>query len=92
MHSGAESFLAGTASCRIETEDERIAWFVAIATVPAIVNVGVAYITRDRFTETIEISDARWAEFFKVASDQGVYPKSLDYKKAYTLQFVGGTK
>ncbi len=28
---------------------------LAIATVPAIVNVGVAYITRDRFTETIEI-------------------------------------
>lgn len=35
------------------------------------------------------MTDARWAEFFKVASDQGVYPKSLDYKKAYTLQFVG---
>lgn len=28
---------------------------LAIATVPAIVNVGVAYITRDRFSETIEI-------------------------------------
>ncbi len=34
------------------------------------------------------MSDARWAEFFKLASDQGVYPKTLDYKKAYTLQFV----
>ena len=34
------------------------------------------------------MSDARWAEFFKIASDQGVYPKTLDYKKAYTLQFV----
>lgn len=28
---------------------------LAIATVPAVVNVGVAYITRDRFTDTIEI-------------------------------------
>ncbi len=34
------------------------------------------------------MTDARWAEFFKVASDNGVYPKTLDYKKAYTLQFV----
>jgi NitT/TauT family transport system substrate-binding protein len=34
------------------------------------------------------MSDARWAEFFAVASSQGVYPKSLDYKKAYTLAFI----
>ena len=34
------------------------------------------------------MSDARWAEFFQVASEEGVYPKTLDYKKAYTLQFV----
>jgi len=34
------------------------------------------------------MTDARWAEFFKVASDQGVYPKDMDYKKAYTLQFL----
>ncbi|HEY9235033.1 MULTISPECIES: ABC transporter substrate-binding protein [Phenylobacterium] len=34
------------------------------------------------------MTDARWAEFFKVAADQGVYPKDLDYKKAYTLDFV----
>ncbi|NEX94192.1 ABC transporter substrate-binding protein [Caulobacter sp. 17J65-9] len=35
------------------------------------------------------MTDARWAEFFKVASEQGVYPKDLDYKRAYTLEFVG---
>jgi NitT/TauT family transport system substrate-binding protein len=35
------------------------------------------------------MTDARWAEFFKIASSQGVYPKDLDYKNAYTLQFVG---
>jgi NitT/TauT family transport system substrate-binding protein len=34
------------------------------------------------------MSDARWGEFFKVASDQGVYPKSLDWRRAYTLSFV----
>ena len=34
------------------------------------------------------MTDARWAEFFKVAADQGVYPKDMDYKSAYTLQFV----
>jgi NitT/TauT family transport system substrate-binding protein len=34
------------------------------------------------------MSDARWGEFFKMASGQGLYPADLDYKKAYTLQFV----
>jgi NitT/TauT family transport system substrate-binding protein len=33
------------------------------------------------------MTDARWAEFFKIASEQGVYPRDLDYKRAYTLQF-----
>jgi NitT/TauT family transport system substrate-binding protein len=35
------------------------------------------------------MTDARWATFFKVASSQGVYPKDLDYKGAYTLDFLG---
>ncbi len=35
------------------------------------------------------MTDARWAEFFAVASDQKVYPKTLDPKRAYTLQFLG---
>ena len=34
------------------------------------------------------MTDARWAEFFKIASEQGVYPPTMDYKRAYTLQFV----
>ena len=34
------------------------------------------------------MTDKRWGDFFQVASSQGVYPKTLDYKKAYTLQFV----
>lgn len=35
-----------------------------------------------------QMTDARWSEFFKVASDQGVYPKDMDYTQAYTLQFL----
>ncbi len=33
------------------------------------------------------MTDARWKDFFDMASSQGVYPKTLDYKKGYTLQF-----
>ena len=35
------------------------------------------------------MTDARWKAFFDVAAAQGVYPKSLDPKTAYTLQFLG---
>jgi NitT/TauT family transport system substrate-binding protein len=34
------------------------------------------------------MTDARWKTFFDMASGQGVYPASLDYKRAYTLQFL----
>jgi NitT/TauT family transport system substrate-binding protein len=34
------------------------------------------------------MTDARWKQFFDVMSSQGVYPKNLDYKAGYTLQFV----
>jgi NitT/TauT family transport system substrate-binding protein len=34
------------------------------------------------------MTDDRWAEFFTVAASQGVYAKDLDYRRAYTLQFV----
>ena len=34
------------------------------------------------------MSDARWTELFTVMSGAGAYPKDLDYKKAYTLDFV----
>jgi NitT/TauT family transport system substrate-binding protein len=33
------------------------------------------------------MTDARWKAFFDVASAQGVYPKTLDPKQAYTLAF-----
>jgi NitT/TauT family transport system substrate-binding protein len=34
------------------------------------------------------MADAQWKSFFDTASAIGLYPKDLDYKKAYTLQFV----
>jgi NitT/TauT family transport system substrate-binding protein len=34
------------------------------------------------------MTDVRWAQFFQVAASQGVYPKDLDYRSAYTLQFL----
>jgi len=33
------------------------------------------------------MTDARWKAFYDVAVAQGVYPKTLDPKRAYTLQF-----
>jgi NitT/TauT family transport system substrate-binding protein len=35
------------------------------------------------------MTDARWQTFFDMASAAGVYPKTLDVKKGYTLQFLG---
>ena len=35
------------------------------------------------------MTDARWKTFFDMAAGQGVYPKTLDPRRAYTLQFVG---
>ena len=34
------------------------------------------------------MTDARWRDFFETMAGAGVYPKNMDYKKAYTLQFV----
>jgi len=34
------------------------------------------------------MTDARWRNFFDTMSKAGVYPKDLDFRKAYTLQFV----
>lgn len=38
------------------------------------------------------MSDARWQAFFQVASAQGVYPAGMDYKRAYTLDFLAKAK
>jgi NitT/TauT family transport system substrate-binding protein len=34
------------------------------------------------------MTDARWRDFFQTMAGAGVYPKDMDYKKAFTLQFV----
>lgn len=34
------------------------------------------------------MTDARWAAFFEATSGQGVYPKDMDYKRAYSLDFL----
>jgi NitT/TauT family transport system substrate-binding protein len=34
------------------------------------------------------MTDARWAAFFAMASTEGVYPRTLDWRRAYTLAFL----
>lgn len=34
------------------------------------------------------MTDARWRDFFDTMAKAGLYPADMDYKKAYTLQFV----
>jgi len=34
------------------------------------------------------MTDAQWKTFFDTMSGEGLYPKKLDYKRAYTLKFV----
>ncbi len=34
------------------------------------------------------MTDARWADFYQMASSHGIYPKTLDFHRAYTLQFL----
>jgi NitT/TauT family transport system substrate-binding protein len=34
------------------------------------------------------MTDARWKDFYDTMSKAGLYPAGMDYKKAYTLQFV----
>ncbi len=35
------------------------------------------------------MNDARWKEFFDLMAADGLYPSTMDYRQAYTLQFVG---
>jgi NitT/TauT family transport system substrate-binding protein len=34
------------------------------------------------------MTEARWRDFFEVMAQQGLYPKDMDFKKAYTTRFV----
>jgi len=36
------------------------------------------------------MSEARWKSFFDTMASEGLYPRTLDWRKAYTLEFVGG--
>jgi NitT/TauT family transport system substrate-binding protein len=36
------------------------------------------------------MTDTRWKTFFDMASGQGIYPPSMAYREAYTLQFLTG--
>jgi NitT/TauT family transport system substrate-binding protein len=38
------------------------------------------------------MSDAKWKTFFDTMASEGLYPKGLDYRKAYTLKFVSKSK
>ena len=38
------------------------------------------------------MTEARWRDFYEVVAAQGQYPKDLDWKKAFTLQFVNKKK
>lgn len=38
------------------------------------------------------MTNDRWATFFNATTEQGLFPKSLDYRSAYTLQFLPRVK
>jgi NitT/TauT family transport system substrate-binding protein len=63
--------------------DELIAYGIAKMKQYGIVDSG------DALTNGIgAMNDARWREFHQLMAEQGLYPKDLDYRKAFTLQFV----
>jgi NitT/TauT family transport system substrate-binding protein len=41
-----------------------------------------------KFTAIGEMTDAKWKQFFDTMSSEGLYPKTLDYRKAYDLRFM----
>ncbi|HML09274.1 MAG TPA: ABC transporter substrate-binding protein [Stellaceae bacterium] len=66
-----------------EENDELIAYGVAKIREHGIVDSG------DAKTMGIgAMTDARWADFFDTMSKAGLYPAGMNYKQAYTLQFV----
>jgi NitT/TauT family transport system substrate-binding protein len=66
-----------------EENDELIAYGVAKIKEYGIVGSG------DAKTMGIgAMTDARWQDFYDTMSKAGLYPAGMDYKKAYTLQFV----
>ncbi len=66
-----------------EESDELIAYAIAKMKSYGIVDSGDA-----EANGVGAMTDARWQAFFAVMSDQGLYPKAMDFHKAYTLRFV----
>jgi NitT/TauT family transport system substrate-binding protein len=63
--------------------DEQIAYSIVTMKKYGIVDSG------DSVTQGIgTMTDARWKAFFDSAVAVGQYPKDMDHKKAYTLQFI----
>jgi NitT/TauT family transport system substrate-binding protein len=67
----------------LEMTDEILAYAVARIKQAGIVDSGD---TQQRGIGAM--NDGRWQDFHQVMAEQGLYPKTLDYRKAYTLQFV----
>jgi NitT/TauT family transport system substrate-binding protein len=66
-----------------EQTDDLLAYAIAKIKANGIVDSG------DSLSQGIgAMSDARWQSFFELMAEQGLYPKTLDWKKAYTLRFV----
>ena len=66
-----------------EMTDALLAYGIAKIKVYGIVDSG------DAKTDGIgAMKEARWRDFFDTMSNVGVYPKDLDFRKAFTLQFV----
>ena len=36
------------------------------------------------------MNEARWQAFFTIMSDNGVYPRELNWRAAFTTRFIGG--
>jgi NitT/TauT family transport system substrate-binding protein len=66
-----------------EQSDALLAYALAQMKAGGIVDSG------DSLTQGIgAMSDARWQSFFAVMAGEGLYPKDMDWQRAYTLRFV----
>ena len=66
-----------------EQTDDLLTYAIAKIKANGIVDSG------DSLTQGIgAMTDARWQDFFAVMAQQGLYPRALDWKKAYTTRFV----
>ena len=67
-----------------EMTDELLAYGRAKMKTYGIVDSG------DTLTKGLGVmTDQRWKDFFDVMSTDGLYPKDMDYRRAYTMVFVG---